>query len=66
MFRKIQRHTEPPKSTIPMRSVEGTRSIHTTPTVQITIDRVPAAPAVPTENVIRRANHDTGIGHLVF
>ena len=66
MFRKIQRHTEPPKSTIPMQSVEGTHSIHTTPTVQMTIDRAPAAPAVPTENVIRRTNHDTGIGHLEF
>ncbi len=44
MFRKIRRHTEPPKSPIPMQSVEGTHSIYTTPTVLITIDRL-AAPA---------------------
>ena len=43
MFRKIRRLTEPPKSAIPMESVEGTKSIHTEPTVLITIDRIPAA-----------------------
>ncbi len=47
MFRKIRRHTAPPRSAIPMLSVEGTQSIHTTsvvaaPTVLITIDRVAA------------------------
>ncbi len=45
MFRKIKRHTKPPTSPIPLRSVEGTQSIHMTPTVSITIDRVPAAQA---------------------
>lgn len=40
MFRKINRHTEPPKSAIPMHSVQGTHSIHTMPTVTITIGRV--------------------------
>jgi hypothetical protein len=45
MFRKIHRHTEPPKSPIPMRSVEGTHSIHTMPTVQITFERRSAVPA---------------------
>jgi hypothetical protein len=39
MFGKIRRHAEPPRSPIPMQSVEGTLSIHTTPTVLITIDR---------------------------
>ena len=45
MFRKIRRHTKPPASKIPMQSVEGTHSIHTTPTVTITVDRVPQVPA---------------------
>ena len=48
MFRKIERHTEPPKSVIPMQSVEGTQSIHTEPTVLITVDRVPTVPLEPT------------------
>lgn len=41
MFMKIRRHTQPPRSTIPMQSVEGTQSIHTRPIVVVTID--PAA-----------------------
>ncbi len=45
MFMKPRRHTEPPRSAIPMQSVEGTRSIHTVPTVTITIDRIPATTA---------------------
>jgi len=47
MLRKIQRHTAPPESRIPMASVAGTHSIYTTPTVEITIDRARAVPAVP-------------------
>ncbi len=39
MFCKIKRHTKPPTSAIPMKSVEGTKSIHTMPTVTITIDQ---------------------------
>ncbi|MHC5001849.1 MAG: B12-binding domain-containing radical SAM protein [Planctomycetota bacterium] len=39
MFRKIQRRTEPPKSPIPMESVEGTVSIHATPMVVVTVDQ---------------------------
>ena len=38
-FRKIKRLAEPPKSSIPMESVEGTVSIHTMPIVEVTIDR---------------------------
>ncbi|MCP3905346.1 MAG: B12-binding domain-containing radical SAM protein [Planctomycetes bacterium] len=39
MFRKIERLSETPASTIPMQSVEGTHSIYATPTVEITIDK---------------------------
>ena len=45
MFRRIERHTGPPTSSIPMRSVEGTLSIHTRPAVPLTIGRTAAAPA---------------------
>lgn len=45
MFRRIHRLAEPPRSAIPMQSIQGTQSIHTTPTVQITVDRASARSA---------------------
>ena len=57
MFRKIQRHAEPPRSLIPMQSVEGTHSIHTTPTVLITIDRAPAPPTGAAIPALRGGQH---------
>ena len=46
MFRKIHRHTHPPVSDIPMRSVEGGEAAHAIPgTPQAIEDRVTEAPA---------------------
>lgn len=45
MFRKIHRLSAPPRSPIPMQSVEGTVSIHTRPVVPLTVDRVATADA---------------------
>jgi len=42
MVMKIRREAEPPRSTIPLESVGETCSIHTTPTVVITVDQAPA------------------------
>ena len=43
MFCKIHRQTAPPSSSIPLRSIEGAQSIHTTPLVQVAIDTAPIA-----------------------
>jgi len=45
MVGKIERHAGPPRSPIPMHSVEGTCSIYTTPTIGTTVDEVAATPA---------------------
>lgn len=52
MFMKVRRHAQPPRSAIPMQSVEGTQSIHTTPMVVVTIDRA-TAPFMPIDRLTR-------------